>query len=253
MKLVTINQNNNTLSMTSREIAALTNKEHKHVKRDIEVMLEQLDLDKSNFGRIYLDSLNRQQTEYALDRELTEVLVTGYSPKLRLAVIRRLKELEQQIAKPVLPTTYLEALKALISSEEQKQVIQHQLEAAAPKINHYDTVVERFNLMTATQVGQKLGMTANKLNKHLEELGAYNKSVKRGRAFKQWFIDEGYGVMKEANKGYSQALITSKGQAYIVQELTFNKAVPEADIERIEARTNHTANAIQYVNNLLEY
>lgn len=253
MNLVTINQNNNTLSMTSREIADLTNKEHRNVKRDIETMLNQLELDALNYEQTYLDSLNRQQTEYALDRELTEVLVTGYSPKLRLAVIRRLKELEQQVAKPILPTTYLEALKALLSSEEQKQVIQHQLEAAAPKINHYDTVVERTNLMTATQVGQKLGMTANKLNKHLEALGAYNKSVKRGRAFKQWFIDNDYGVMKEANKGYSQALITSKGQAYIVQELTFNKAVPEANIERIAARQSHTLSVINTIDNLLEY
>ena len=251
MNLVTINQNNNTLSMTSREIADLTNKEHRNVKRDIETMLNQLELDALNYEQTYLDSLNRQQTEYALDRELTEVLVTGYSPKLRLAVIRRLKELEQQVAKPILPTTYLEALKALLSSEEQKQVIQHQLEAAAPKINHYDTVVERTNLMTATQVGQKLGMTANKLNKHLEALGAYNKSVKRGRAFKQWFIDNDYGVMKEANKGYSQALFTSKGQAYIVEQLTFSKTVSEADIERIEARTNHTNNSIEQVNSLL--
>ena len=34
-------------------------------------MLEQLDLDALNYEQIYLDSLNRQQTEYALDRELT--------------------------------------------------------------------------------------------------------------------------------------------------------------------------------------
>ena len=125
------------------------------------------------------------------------------------------------------------------------------IEADAKKVHHYDTVVERFNLMTATQVGQKLGMTANKLNKHLEELGAYNKSVKRGRAFKQWFIDEGYGVMKEANKGYSQALITSKGQAYIVEQLTHLKAVPEANIERITVRQNHTNSVIAQVDSLL--
>ena len=250
MNLVTTNQNNNTLSMTSREIAALTNKEHKHVKRDIEVMLEQLDLDKSNFGRIYLDSLNRQQTEYALDRELTEVLVTGYSPKLRLAVIRRLKELEQQVAKPVLPTTYLEALKALISSEEQKQVIQHQLEAAAPKINHYDVIVDRTGLVIATNIGNKLGVSATKLNRLLEDLDVYNKRTKK-RAFKQWFIDAEMGIAKQTGNGYNQCLFTLKGEAWIVEQLTAKNEVTEENVERLAARRQHTASVINTIDNLL--
>ena len=252
MKLVT----NNNASMNSQQIAELTNKRHDNVKRTIETLFNKGIINRPQIEVIKNDR-NQDLSVFIFEGEIGKrdsiIVVAQIMPEVTAILVDRWAELEKQLAEAALPTTYLEALKALISSEEQKQVIQHQLEAAAPKINHYDTVVERFNLMTATQVGQKLGMTANKLNKHLESLGAYNKSVKRGRAFKQWFIDEGYGVMKEANKGYSQALITSKGQAYIVQELTFNKAVPEADIERIEARTNHTANAIQYVNNLLEY
>lgn len=237
--LMSLNQNNNTLTMTSREIANLTNKEHKHVKRDIEVMLDQLDLDKSNFGRIYLDSLNRQQTEYILDEDLTKTLITGYSAPLRLAVIKRLNELERETAFKI-PSTLGEALQ-LAATQAMK------IEADAKKVNHYDLVVDRTNLMTASQVGQKLGITANKLNKHLEILGVYNQSVKRGRVFQQWFIDNDYGTMKEANKGYSQALITAKGQAFIVEKLTYNKA----DIEKMRIRQDHTSSVISQIENIL--
>lgn len=83
--------------MTSREIAELTGKQVKHVNRDVLLMLDELNLDKSKFGRIYLDVLNRQQTEYVLGQELTFTLVTGYSVQLRNAVIKRWLYLEHQV------------------------------------------------------------------------------------------------------------------------------------------------------------
>lgn len=88
----------NQTTMSSREIAELTGKQPKHVNRDILLMFKELDLDRSSFGRIYLDGLNRKQTEYILDKELTFTLITGYSIKLRNAVIRRWLYLEQHTA-----------------------------------------------------------------------------------------------------------------------------------------------------------
>lgn len=88
----------NQTTMSSREIAELTGKQPKHVNRDILLMFKELDLDRSSFGRIYLDGLNRKQTEYILDKELTFTLITGYSIKLRNAVIRRWLHLEQHTA-----------------------------------------------------------------------------------------------------------------------------------------------------------
>ena len=92
------------ITMTSREIAVLTGKQHGHVKRDIESMLKELEKDVSSFGCIYLDAMNRQQTEYHLDRDLTMTLITGYSAALRFRVIVRLRELEREASQPRLPT-----------------------------------------------------------------------------------------------------------------------------------------------------
>ena len=83
-------------TMGTRLIAELTEKRHPDVKRDTEVMFQQLNLDVSKFAHIYLDSMNRQQTEYLLDEELTMTLVTGYNVVLRNRVIQRWKELERQ-------------------------------------------------------------------------------------------------------------------------------------------------------------
>lgn len=90
----------NQQTMSSREIAALTGKEHHHVKRDIQAMAKELEIDVSKFGYIYLDESNRQQREYRLDRYHTEVLITGYDIKRRAAVIRRWYDLETGKANP---------------------------------------------------------------------------------------------------------------------------------------------------------
>jgi phage regulator Rha-like protein len=84
------------LTMSSREIAELTGKEHYNVKRDIKIMFEGLKIDALNFEGTYIDASNRKQTEYRLDRELTLTLVSGYNIKLRNAIVKRWQELEEQ-------------------------------------------------------------------------------------------------------------------------------------------------------------
>ena len=96
MELILSDLFSSNLKMTTREIAEVTGKRHDHVKRDVDVMFKELELDAPKFGVIYLDSRNRQQIEYVLDEELTLTLVTGYSIKLRNAVIKRWKQLENQ-------------------------------------------------------------------------------------------------------------------------------------------------------------
>ena len=80
----------NTQTMSSREIAELTNKEHRNVTADIKAMFAQLEIDTRSFQYIYKDSMNRDQIEYLLDKELCNVLLDKYKGLNR--VPHRLRE-----------------------------------------------------------------------------------------------------------------------------------------------------------------
>jgi phage regulator Rha-like protein len=111
--------------MSSREIAELTGKQHFHVMRDIKKMVEGLGIHESKYGSVnYIDKKGKERPEYRLDYEMTMTLVTGYSVKLRNAVIKRWQELERKSA----PRTYIEALQSLIEAEKTKEQLQIRLD-----------------------------------------------------------------------------------------------------------------------------
>lgn len=201
--------------MSSKEVADLTGKLHKNVIRDIREMLNSLDgsiLSHEKYQE--LKDVRGYSSEFLLNKNLSITLMTGYDINARHKINLRWQELEAQVPVPVfnIPQTYAEAL--ALAADQAKQ-----LEVAAPKVRHYDTVVERTTLLTATQVGQKVKFSAVRLNKVLEELDVYNKALKRGKAFKQWFVDAGYGIMRQTDNGFSQPMFTTKGEAWVVEKL----------------------------------
>lgn len=91
------------LTMSSREIAELCEKQHKHVLRDIDAMLSQIN--QPNFGPVdfqaqYQDAKGEWRKEYRLPKDLTMTLITGYRADLRYKVIKRLEELETTLVSP---------------------------------------------------------------------------------------------------------------------------------------------------------
>lgn len=211
-------------TMSSREIATLCEKEHRHVLRDIDNLnetYEKMGLPKVGQGYYTTPNTgNQQYREYLLTKEQCIDLITGYRADLRIRINRRWQQLEQATA-PRLPTTYLEALEALLASEKAKIALEQQAKLDAPKVAHYDLVADRKNLLNATQIGTKVGLSAFKLNKLLDDFDVYNKSVKRNaRTFNLWFIERGFGEMKQSEAGYDQALFTHKGEAWIIEKLT---------------------------------
>lgn len=82
------------LTMSSREIAELTGKEHRHVMRDIRNMLEQLGEDSLKFQEKVATG-GRPSIVFHLPKDLTITLVSGYSPVLRHRIVTRWMELEE--------------------------------------------------------------------------------------------------------------------------------------------------------------
>ncbi len=218
--------NNQTLTMSSREIASYTGKKHNHVIRDIKKLYSELyDDDPSldnlkNIGKelvlgVFVDVDVRGYVQYFnLDKKHTDCLLTGYSAKARMNVISRWHELESK-HQPQIPTNFAEALQ--LAADQAKQ-----LELAAPKVAFVDNFVERESLQNATQVAQSLKLrSANALNKILDEIGGvYSGAVKRSRVFTVKFINDGYGDLKQTAAGYPQSLFTAKGIVYLNELLT---------------------------------
>ncbi len=204
-----MNQLTTLKTMSSREIADLTNKDHKNVVRDIKNMMDQLSIDALTFERTYMDQLNRSRKEYLLDQETTLCLVSGYSAPLRMKIIKRWSDLEGN-SSPSLPQTFAEALQ--LAADQAKQ-----LEIAAPKVDFYDRVADVGNLMTAGVVGKKIGMSAQALNTNLDHFKVYDKRQK-GRVFSQWFIDKGYGEIKKTENGFNSSKFTNKGEQWVVEK-----------------------------------
>lgn len=100
---------NGVLMMGSSEIAVVTDKEPKHVVRDIKTMLEQLgiygpnldDNDFIGFFISYKDYCGRTVIdEIWLNEDLSMTLITGYDPKRRLALIEQWQDMKRELSQP---------------------------------------------------------------------------------------------------------------------------------------------------------
>lgn len=203
------------LTMSTREIAQLLNKQHSNIKVSAERMAAKGVIAPQETQ--YQDPQNKQvYTEYLLTKRDSLILVAQNSPEFTAAIVDRWQELEDNHF--YIPQTYGDALQ--LCADQAKQ-----LELAAPKVAFVDNLVERGTLMTSTQVAQKHKKSAVWLNKFLDEVGVFNRAVKRSRAFQQWFIDKGFGEMKQTELGHSQALFTPAGELWISQKLTSEGAL----------------------------
>jgi len=230
-------ENFNLKTMSSREIAELTGKNHQHVLRDCDKLNEHYEnMGLSKIGQGYFTTPNtgkQQYREYLLNRIQTFDLMTGYSIELRIKVNRRWEELEAQALPQSEDDVILLAMNTLTKRvEAQRQQLQilggqnehlvNEVKALAPKAAYTDEVLQSTSTYTMTQVAKELGMSAIALERELKDRGVMF------RQSEQWLLyakyqDKGYTrprthsyERKDGMKGTKTITTwTEKGRAFI--------------------------------------
>ncbi|MDY4478545.1 phage antirepressor KilAC domain-containing protein [[Pasteurella] aerogenes] len=244
-KLLPIFNQNATLTMSSREIAELCEKQHNHVLRDIRAYIgailqmergidvKSLDWSEKEgvelFGHTPVGGVvcryetnpqnNQNYPVYYLDKSATITIISGYNILLRKKIIDRWQELEnQQKLTALLPQNYLQALEALVESEKQKQALALQNQEMKPKADFVDHYVEVGTTKSLRETAKILNMPERKmieclvLDKFLYRqsgnLLPYQKSQERGL----FTVKTGTA---EHGHNFTQTRVTSKGVEFI--------------------------------------
>lgn len=218
--LVFQNSNGNDVT-TSLIVAQVFGKEHKNVVRDIENLSCSENFNRLNFERItYKDARNREQTAYEMTKDGFSFLVMGYTGtkagEFKERFINEFNRREfllkdddyilmrsQQILQKRLEASE-EKIKQLESQAEQQQetieLQQKELTQSAPKVSYYDNHLQSVNALTTTQIAKEIGMSAEKLNNKLKELGIQFKQSG------QWLLKSPYdnGVCTKREPIFSQ-------------------------------------------------
>lgn len=222
-------------TMSSKEIADMTGKEHYNVLADIRNMFEQLQIDSTEFSGQYKDSTGRTLPCFNLNKDLSICLVSGYNVQLRMAIIKRWNELEAQAPQQfAVPTTFSQALLLAAQLEEQKeqlalQVAQQQqvIEVIQPKADVYDIISNSENTYTIRVAAKLLKIRPKDLTDWLlANKWMYGKSAASYRPSAQH--DRNHLKLVASQYG-TQVRVTGKGLVWIARKLNIELTTAEVE------------------------
>ncbi len=228
-ELTIINQNGQQV-IDSREVAEMVGKPHNDLMKSIRTYCEYLGkgkISQSDFfiESTYQNSQNKTQPCYLLTKKGCDMVankMTGEKGVLFTAAYVTAFERMREALQPKLPTTYLEALKALVASEEEKQKLLTENTVMKPKAEFFDAVAESKTAIEMGAVAKVLGikgMGRNNLFQFLRD----KKVLMQNNQPMQTYVDRGYFRIVEtkytrANGDTSiniKTLVYQKGIDYI--------------------------------------
>ncbi|MGS0663785.1 phage antirepressor KilAC domain-containing protein [Staphylococcus arlettae] len=187
--------------VSSRTVAEELERQHQHVKRDLEKILMSPNVDTLIIPSQYKDSRGRTQNEYLLTKDgftLYMFNIQGHND-FKMAYINKFNEMENALQNK-LPGSYKEAVAQLLENLERNEELQlensiqkQQIGELKPKATYYDLVLQNKSLLSVSKIAKDYGMSARALNTLLHDLGI---QYKQGDI---WLL-----YAKYQDKGYTQ-------------------------------------------------
>ncbi len=227
------NFNNQTIpTMSSREIAELCGKQHKHVMRDIKKMLEEISEPKfgpAKFLSTYIDEQGKTRPCYNLPKRECLILVSGYSTALRAKIIDRWQELEKQVTPAQIdyssPKAMMGFLNYLQSQIDRQDTI---IEYLKPKAMALESLQRADGLFGLTEAAKILEMQPKQFIQFLQKKGwVYRRTFGAPLLPYQDKIQKGLmdcpthtiQTTEGTEKVVPAAKITTKGMGVLSQEM----------------------------------
>ncbi|HHF3761870.1 TPA: phage antirepressor KilAC domain-containing protein [Haemophilus influenzae] len=210
-QLLTITKENaSILTMSSREIAEITHKEHKNVLRVIRDLIEQNLV--AQIEPLKFEYRNQWFDYYELNKRDTFVVVARLSPEFTAAVVDRWQALEnQQKPTALIPQSFSEALMLAAQLQAEK-------ERNAPKVAFVDHYVEVGTSKSFRETAKILKIPERALvNRLVEDKYLYRQSgvllpYQSARTKDLFTVKTGTA---EHGHNYTQTRVTSKGIEFI--------------------------------------
>ena len=213
------------LTMSSTEIADLTGKDHKHVLRDIRLMLVNIGLTTDHFWAVYKDQQLIERPCFNLPKRETLILVSGYDVNVRARIIDRWQELEAKtVTDPMAALADPAQLRTLLLGYSEKVIaLENKVAEQAPKVVALDRLATKsVGGMCVTDAAKHLQVQPKKLFRWMHahhwiyrrpggsSWVAYQDRIKEGcLEHKITTIERGDG----SDKVCEQVIVTAKGLA----------------------------------------
>lgn len=187
------------VTMSSLEISELVKSRHTDVRRSIERLMQKGVISVAPMA--FLENINGlgkvvKVKTYLLGKRDSYVVVAQLSPEFTGALVDRWQELESGLLSPALPSTYKEALLALVAAEEEKERLCIERDRAIETKAWIGEKREATAMATASAAVRKKNELAERIGESKKHAAIIPVEKKTDREFKwqplrKWCRDNG--------------------------------------------------------------
>ena len=259
---------NEILTLDSREISKMTEIEHSKLIRKLEGDSKHIGiiptLTKAQMGvsdyfipSTYKDNSGKENKCYLFTKMGCEFIANKFTGEKGILFTakytKRFNQMEKQLSEPIdsyMIQDPIERAKAWIKEQEQKQTLEFAnrqkdqlIGELKPKADYMDKILQNTGLVTITQIAKDYGMSGEKMNSLLHELGVQYKQSGQWLLYTK-FQDKGYTHSETVDITHSDGRPdikmntkwTQKGRLFLYDLLKTNGVLPV--IERKEEKVS---------------